>query len=233
MHPWYEVGQKERKARRQQFRDWLKANPDKRLHAGDKRSDGKLFLGYGCGYRNGEHWADSETFQRRLDYAAKKMRVLRKDPEYKERFNAYLRKRMRERPDARGKMHARCKNHRLKKPEMNRARTMRRYARQWGATLSSHRKDVELSLHAEARRLTQEMGVEHQVDHIIPLAAGGWHHHENMQVMPMTVNVQKNDDPFWTDPTGRFKDWRSVPAWLWPDHLVCAYLERLHVAFAA
>jgi len=43
----------------------------------------------------------------------------------------------------------------------------------------------------DARRLTKETGVEHHVDHIIPLAKGGPHLPWNLQVITKTENLSK------------------------------------------
>lgn len=76
-----------------------------------------------------------------------------------------------------------------------------------------------------ALELTLRSGTNHAVDHIIPLAAGGWHHHDNLQVLPRAVNCSKHDNPFWE--CEGYKSWRDVPTHLWPDKLVSEYLARL------
>ena len=43
----------------------------------------------------------------------------------------------------------------------------------------------------DARRLTKEIGIEHHVDHIIPLAKGGPHLPWNLQVITKTENLSK------------------------------------------
>jgi ribosomal 50S subunit-associated protein YjgA (DUF615 family) len=50
------------------------------------------------------------------------------------------------------------------------------------------------ALHAEARRLTLETGVEHHVDHVIPLQGrlvSGLHVHTNMQILTGSENSRK------------------------------------------
>lgn len=46
-------------------------------------------------------------------------------------------------------------------------------------------------IYAEARRLTKETGIEHHVDHIKPLAAGGEHHPDNLRVITAEENLKK------------------------------------------
>jgi hypothetical protein len=44
---------------------------------------------------------------------------------------------------------------------------------------------------AEARRLTAETGIKHEVDHIESLALGAPHHHDNLQVVTKRFNQIK------------------------------------------
>jgi 5-methylcytosine-specific restriction endonuclease McrA len=50
-----------------------------------------------------------------------------------------------------------------------------------------------MPFYAKARRLTRETGVEHQVDHIQPLSAGGSHHPSNLQVLTRAENRRKGN----------------------------------------
>lgn len=55
-------------------------------------------------------------------------------------------------------------------------------------------KNEELELHSiykAARKLTKDTGVEHHVDHIRPLAAGGAHHPQNLQILTAEENLSK------------------------------------------
>lgn len=51
--------------------------------------------------------------------------------------------------------------------------------------------------YAEAKRLTLETGVPHEVDHIHPLVAGGKHHEDNLQVLTMVENRSKGGKLDW------------------------------------
>ena len=57
--------------------------------------------------------------------------------------------------------------------------------------LSSEEKNALVGIYSEARRLTSETGIEHHVDHIRPLAAGGVHHPKNLRVVTAEENLKK------------------------------------------
>lgn len=46
-------------------------------------------------------------------------------------------------------------------------------------------------IYAEAKRTTEQTGVQHHVDHIRPLAAGGTHHPDNLQILKASENLSK------------------------------------------
>ena len=48
------------------------------------------------------------------------------------------------------------------------------------------------SLYAEARTVTELTGIEHHVDHVVPVAKGGPHRLWNLQIIPKTDNLKKN-----------------------------------------
>lgn len=54
--------------------------------------------------------------------------------------------------------------------------------------------EATIPFYAEAHRLTKETGVWYQVDHVIPIAQGGLHEPENLDVIPALANLRKGDD---------------------------------------
>jgi hypothetical protein len=50
-----------------------------------------------------------------------------------------------------------------------------------------------LFFYKEAERLTEETGVIHHVDHIIPISKGGLHHQDNLQVLTKKENLIKGN----------------------------------------
>lgn len=81
--------------------------------------------------------------------------------------------------------------------------------------------DIDLKrvveIYRESDNLLAATGIRHEVDHIIPLAHGGWHHQDNLQIIPEKINRSKADDPFWE--MDGYRSWKSVPKDLWPDKL--------------
>lgn len=47
-------------------------------------------------------------------------------------------------------------------------------------------------IYEQSRKLTEETGVQHHVDHIRPLAAGGVHHPNNLQIITAAENIAKS-----------------------------------------
>ncbi len=68
----------------------------------------------------------------------------------------------------------------------------------WRATLAGQTPDLTeeetdqiKAVYREARLLTEETGIPHQVDHIHPLSKGGLHHPDNLQVLTAAENQKK------------------------------------------
>lgn len=85
---------------------------------------------------------------------------------------------------------------------------------------------IEKALYEKALELQQKTGLPYNVDHIIPLSHGGWHHHANLQVLPKHVNNQKYNNPFWEEPG--YLSWKDVPKTLWPENLKTEYIKRFY-----
>jgi 5-methylcytosine-specific restriction endonuclease McrA len=46
-------------------------------------------------------------------------------------------------------------------------------------------------IYSECRRISEETGIPHEVDHIIPIAKGGLHHQDNLQIITRELNRSK------------------------------------------
>lgn len=51
--------------------------------------------------------------------------------------------------------------------------------------------DLCVPFYAEARRLTSETGVQHEVDHVLAISRGGLHCQTNLQVLTKSENLEK------------------------------------------
>jgi hypothetical protein len=106
--------------------------------------------------------------------------------------------------------------------EMDAAKAAKRRAIKYGSAVHpEHDRSTAKELHSTARRLTKETGIIHHVDHVIPLCAGGFHHHDNLQILTQSENCRKNSNPFWRK--DGFKSFAEVSARLWPQHLMEQY----------
>lgn len=62
-----------------------------------------------------------------------------------------------------------------------------------GGVKLSRQEEMQLhEIYREARRKTKETGTAHHVDHIRPLAAGGVHHPDNLQIITAEENLSKS-----------------------------------------
>ena len=80
-------------------------------------------------------------------------------------------------------------------PTHKRRELVRQYqAKKKGLTpkLSSIERQMIKNYYLEAQLLSEQTGVPHEVDHIIPLCRGGWHHPFNLQVLPRYENRVKS-----------------------------------------
>lgn len=53
--------------------------------------------------------------------------------------------------------------------------------------------DMIRAIYKEAARLSEETGIIHEVDHIVPISKGGEHHQENLQILTRHENRKKSN----------------------------------------
>jgi 5-methylcytosine-specific restriction endonuclease McrA len=51
--------------------------------------------------------------------------------------------------------------------------------------------DIIKNIYEECCRISIETGIPHEVDHIVPIAKGGLHHQDNLQIITMVENRKK------------------------------------------
>lgn len=57
--------------------------------------------------------------------------------------------------------------------------------------LTEEEKDRVYKFYQDAKILSEQTGIKHHVDHIIPLSSGGLHHPDNLQILTKEENLQK------------------------------------------
>ena len=105
-------------------------------------------------------------------------------PKYKEQVKEYRRKHLDKYREYRKKWER-------KNPSNALSRMARRRAKKNNATDSTHNFSIENVLREMCRRLKSCIGNQWDLDHIYPLAAGGRHHHSNLQPLPHSLNCKK------------------------------------------
>ena len=61
------------------------------------------------------------------------------------------------------------------------------------AVLTQEEHERVLTIYKECAKITEETGVPHHVDHIIPISKGGLHHPDNLQILTATENIRKSN----------------------------------------
>jgi 5-methylcytosine-specific restriction endonuclease McrA len=224
MHPWFGKTFTERKACHAEFKQWLADHPLLRIKHGTVREDGRVFCGYSTGYVNGENWTSPDAFERRSAHARVAAARNRRKPGANAKYREYIKTQYPNIEMRRRKTRDRGATWRKENLDRVAQKTRRRYAMKRSLIHPENDRRKERRFFAEAARLTRETGIEHHVDHIIPISAGGWHHHDNLQVLTIGENLTKGSDPFCELP-GR-KSWRDVPEHLWPSMIADQYRHR-------
>jgi hypothetical protein len=100
-------------------------------------------------------------------------------------------------------------------PEKNRCDTARHRAKKTNQLHPNHNKIIEEVLQSISTRVSNCLGIKHNVDHIWPLSQGGLHHHCNLQVITESLNNKKKYDMCMEHPGLRM--WYDLPDWLIQD----------------
>lgn len=110
---------------------------------------------------------------------------------------------------------AQVRNWRTANPDKNNVRVSRGRARKRAALDTAADHEAIAELRREAALAAAFMGAPFAVDHVIPLARGGKHHHDNLRVLPARLNsvkgakfdseVQSPEFHAWLDPRPTFE----------------------------
>jgi 5-methylcytosine-specific restriction endonuclease McrA len=86
-----------------------------------------------------------------------------------------------------------CKEQWGRYPEKNNMRASKRRAAVRNQTPDLTEEQVKeiLTIYEECSRISNETGIPHEVDHIIPICKGGLHHPNNLQILTMKENRSK------------------------------------------
>lgn len=100
-----------------------------------------------------------------------------------------------------------AKQRRLAFPHLATEWGRRRKAAQKAAVPENFNAKRTSMIYAWAKRVQKCLGIEMHVDHILPLAKGGKHNYDNLQVLPAQLNMRKQDNEKYELPG----DWRRPP----------------------
>lgn len=122
---------------------------------------------------------------------AMRAREVRKNADaYRRRYDEYV--------DRNGKDHVlgMAKQWKLDNPDRVAATVNKRRVAKKQATPSWYNHNEVIAIYAECQRITQETGIEHEVDHIIPLTnelVCGLHCTDNLQIITKEENMKKSN----------------------------------------
>jgi hypothetical protein len=130
------------------------------------------------------YWSDPEkSKQKKAEWAAKNKEKL---AAYQRRVEPIWRNANRE------KVRAQNTRWRIKNKDRIAFLAMNRIARKKAAIPDGYDLRVIKPIYEWCARVTRCLGIQHHVDHVMPLARGGLHHHSNLQVLPATLNAKKS-----------------------------------------
>lgn len=89
------------------------------------------------------------------------------------------------------KVKARNARYLKRHPDKNASKSARQRAVRKKATPRGANEQLIISFYAIAARVSRCLRIPHDVDHIKPIARGGLHHQNNLQVLPAVINRRK------------------------------------------
>jgi hypothetical protein len=158
---------------------------------GQKRDDGKIYWGKSKTCKNGEYWISEEKFYINLEKekTSKKHWCLKNKEKVKEQSRKSTKKWKEKNPEKSKKVYQDW--YRKNKSKVY-SQTKIRKCLINKTFKEDHNKKIEIILRDCCSRISNCLKIKHHIDHIIPLASGGFHHHCNLQVIPAVWNWRKN-----------------------------------------
>jgi len=108
--------------------------------------------------------------------------------------------------DARGKWDKKYRKNNKKSIAVSNKKWITKKGKAYRAAISSKRRGVKANailpstnfkkikkIHKQCQKLSKTTGVEHHVDHMIPLTIGGAHHQSNLRIITAEENLRKNN----------------------------------------
>ena len=81
-------------------------------------------------------------------------------------------------------------HYRSQKPDLHHARQAERRAKTYGTRIESESAEIR-ELYKQRRLISEQTGIVHHVDHIIPLSKGGTHTIDNLRIITAAENMAK------------------------------------------
>lgn len=225
--PWSQIDRQLSLDEWEALKAWRASNPDLRYRFGQVRADGKVFLAYGRKARSGERWGTKEQEEKVRQRTRERNLKQWSSADFRREENKKKRERYATDPDW-ADSQRKIKSEWAKR---NGAKILSKVMKRNACKKQRVHPLADLSridsLYEEAEGLTRQGGMKYQVDHIIPLKWGGWHHHDNMQILPESVNTSKGQDPYWR--SHEYLDWTDISPSLWPDKVLPMYRKILEI----
>jgi len=171
-----------------------------KYNRGHVRDDGMIFWRYKKESPNGEYWVSKEIYEslyKGNHQSARKWqknnpelhsircKEIRKIKDYdKDKYQ----KLKRTNPDL-------LRKRQIQNRDNSAVKSAKRRAKKKLLLHPNHNHKIEKVLHQQRLRLSKICGFEWHIDHIMPLASGGVHHHTNLQLLPASLNIRKGKNP--------------------------------------
>jgi len=80
-------------------------------------------------------------------------------------------------------------------PEKRKALEANRRVRSVQGNVMLHYSQMKIidTIYESSKRISDCIGINHHVDHIVPISKGGYHVHTNLQIIPAIINFRKSN----------------------------------------